>query len=267
MISQDNWHWGYCWQFREDFGNLCEGASIKVCLNDEDLPQTATILLLWVGEDGKEKMLVDIYGKHVIVDKKDCRQRLRIREKPLDVKVDAWMVNIDLTGTPIILEVEMQIDGRFYKRLCNSDDWVYRANVPLYAEGSAGWYWQFREKGCGNVEKGVTVMVPTRDLRAHIPDIPDKQDMMPATVEYYIRQQDENGEFVDFIHVLINNALYRFKKKECCQIVKIYSRIFETEVDGWLVSFDSSSETVLVRYQFSGYDLRTRIPIVDVLRR
>ena len=90
---------------------MCEGACIKVCLNDEDLPQTATILLLWVGEDGKEKMLVDIYGKHVIVDKKDCRQRLRIREKPLDVTVDAWMVNIDLSGTTIILEVEMEING------------------------------------------------------------------------------------------------------------------------------------------------------------
>ena len=267
MPSQIDWHWDYCWQFREGFGNLCEGASIKVCLNDQDLPQTATILLLWVGDDGREKMLVDTYGRHVIVDKKDCRQRLRIREKPPDMKVDAWMVDIDLSGTPIIIVAEMEIDGRFYKRRCNSEDWDYYANVPLYAEGSAGWFWQFRKKGCGNVTKGVEVMVPTRDLRAHFPDIPDKQDMMPATVEYYINRRDENDEFVEFIHVLINNALYCFKKEECCQIVKIYSSIAKADVDAWLVSLDISSETVLVRYQFNGYDLRKRIPIVDLLRR
>ena len=267
MPSQFDWHWGYCWQFREGFGNLCEGASIKVCLNDQKLPQTATILLLWVGEDGKEKKLVDTYGRHVIVDKKDCRQRLRKRVKPPNVKVDAWMADIDLSGTPIIIDAEMEIDGRFYQRRCNSEDWSYYDNVPLSAEGSAGWFWQFRKKGGGNVKKGVKVMVPTRDLRAHFPDIPDKQDMMPATVEYYIRRQDENGEFVDFIHVLINNALYSFKKEECCQIVKIYSRIAKADVDGWLVDFDTSSETVLVRYQFNGYDLRKRIPIVDLLRR
>ena len=255
---------GFCWQTLEGFGNLCEGACIKVCFFEEVPPKSATVLHFWVKDDGTERMLVDIDGEHITVNKKDCRQLIRLRNEPADTKANAWLIEINRESSPMVIEVGIEIEGSVHQESLYLHDFSFEPNLPWYGKGTAGWYWQFRKKGCGNLKKDDTVMVPSEDLPAQIPD---EKVMIPAKMEKFEWKKDEKGNVTELIHVKMNGESCYFTKNDCCQIVNIYSRKDNVKVHGWVASFDPNSEKVLVRYRIKGNELRKRIPIVDLLRK
>ena len=264
---------------------MYEGCDIKIYLNEEDLPQTATVVFLLssgAGErrDSKERALVYIEGRYKTVNKKDCCQRVEVFTVSSGKTVEGWLEGIvlrDLNDTlPDMVVVGTETNGRVNLDLCHlsackflptdrvtvsKTPGVYRPgsdkNIPQNLVGPKGWFWQFHNEGFGSLKDGDRVMVRPYNLPWPLM----KRSMISATVHDFRRCINIHGDIREDVVVRIDGKPYYVYKHDCCQTVKVLDTTTQTLVDGWLDEIDVENEMIIVRYAIKGQQLRKQIPI------